>query len=366
MRVLQIVHGYPPHGQGGAELYAESVATTLASRWGDAVTVLTRESVADAQEFRVRQQVRDGLALYWINNTFKTTRRFEDTYVNACITARAAEVIDAVRPDVAHIHHLTCLSTTIVDALAQRGIPVVLTLHDYWLICHRGQLFDRTLTPCDGPGDAGCAQCTGVAGPGALATARVLRRLDRVLPSTIGTRLRGAAERAAAGLSSESAAREGSLRRLTHMRERFAQVALAIAPSSHVRDRFVRAGFVHAPIVVSEYGVAAGIRSARAGHAGSPLRLGFAGALMVSKAPHLLAEAVASLPAGSVAVEMYGAPASYHGDDTYVARPRSSPGASGHHQARPDRPRRHATDAGRPRRAGLPVGLGRNQRHWSA
>ena len=27
MRVLQIVHGFPPHGRGGAELYAEAVAT---------------------------------------------------------------------------------------------------------------------------------------------------------------------------------------------------------------------------------------------------------------------------------------------------------------------------------------------------
>ena len=90
MRVLQIVHGFPPQGQGGAELYAELVATRLASG-GDAVTVLTRECAADAPEFRVRQEARDGLTLFWINNTFKTTRSFEDTYVNERITARASE-----------------------------------------------------------------------------------------------------------------------------------------------------------------------------------------------------------------------------------------------------------------------------------
>jgi GT2 family glycosyltransferase/glycosyltransferase involved in cell wall biosynthesis len=318
MRVLQIVHGYPPHGRGGAELYAESVATRLASG-GDAVTVLTRESVADAPEFRLRQEARDGLTLFWINNTFKTTRSFEETYVNASITARASEVIDAVRPQVAHIHHLTCLSTTIVDALARRGIPVVLTLHDYWLMCHRGQLLDRTLTRCDGPGDAGCARCTGVedTAPLAYAGARLLRRIDRALPQVVATRLRGSAERAAAALGSESAARASSLRRLTHMQERFAHVSMAVAPSSHVRDRFTRAGFVRAPIVVSEYGVTQTARPARASAVGPPLRLGFAGALMVSKAPHLLAEAVTWLPAGSVAVEIYGAPSAYHGDDAY-------------------------------------------------
>ena len=157
MRILHIVHGYPPHGHGGAELYAESVATRLARQWGDQVCVLTREHVESEPEFRIREEFRPGVSLFWINNTFRTTRRFEDTYVNARITAQAARIIDRVRPDVAHIHHLTCLSTTIVDALASRGIPVVVTLHDYWLICHRGQLLDRTLARCEGPGDQGCA-----------------------------------------------------------------------------------------------------------------------------------------------------------------------------------------------------------------
>ena len=262
----------------------------------------------------------DGLTLRWINNTFRTTRRFDDTYVNPRITALASRVIDAVRPDVAHVHHLTCLSTTILDELARRRIPVVLTLHDYWLLCHRGQLLDRALARCDGPGEDGCARCIGVEGsvPVAFAGARVLRLIDRQLPATMSARLRGWVRRAEDAHDSESAARQASLRRLAHMRERFAHVSMALAPSAHVRDRFVRAGFVGAPIVVSEYGVAPGAYPARARSAAPPLRLGFAGALMVSKAPHLLAEAVAMLPAGSVAIEIYGAPASYHGDDTYV------------------------------------------------
>ena len=56
MRVLQIVHGFPPRGVGGAELYAESLALSLSGRWGDGVAVLTREHVEDAVEFRVRSR----------------------------------------------------------------------------------------------------------------------------------------------------------------------------------------------------------------------------------------------------------------------------------------------------------------------
>ncbi|HEX5635097.1 MAG TPA: glycosyltransferase, partial [Gemmatimonadales bacterium] len=137
MRVLQIVHGYPPSGAGGTELYAEAIAQTLACGFGDDVAVLAREQAPDAPEFRVRDERRGPVRVHWINNTFRTAQHPEDTYVNPRITAIAARLVDEVRPDVAHVHHLTCLSTTIVDALAERGIPVVLTLHDYWLICHR-------------------------------------------------------------------------------------------------------------------------------------------------------------------------------------------------------------------------------------
>lgn len=319
MRILHIVHGYPPHGHGGAELYAEAVATRLARQWGDQIFVLTREHVESAPEFRIREEFRPGVSLFWINNTFRTTQRFEDTYVNHRITAQAARVIDRVRPDVAHIHHLTCLSTTIVDALTRRGIPVVLALHDYWLICHRGQLLDRSLARCDGPGDQGCARCIGAegGGPALFGGSRGLRQFERALPRRLRGAVRGAARRVVAGTRSGDGGRRLSRQRLEHMRERFGQVSIGVAPSSHVRDRFIAAGFVQAPIVVSEYGVAAGSPTISSDHTG-PLRLGYAGALMASKAPHLLADAVAMLPPASVVVDIYGTPAPYHGDDSYV------------------------------------------------
>ena len=46
------------------------------------------------------------------------------------------EVIDAFRPDVAHLHNIYHqLSPSILRPLARRGIPTVMTLHDYKLAC---------------------------------------------------------------------------------------------------------------------------------------------------------------------------------------------------------------------------------------
>ena len=45
------------------------------------------------------------------------------------------------------------------DVLATRRIPVVYTLHDYWLLCHRGQRLDTSYQVCEGPGPSGCGGC---------------------------------------------------------------------------------------------------------------------------------------------------------------------------------------------------------------
>ncbi len=339
MRVLFVVHGYPPSGTGGAEIYAESIATRLA-RLGDDVFVLAREHQLDAPEFRVRREHREGVDIVWLNNTFRTTASFADTYCQPAIDAIAARVIDEVRPDVAHVHHLTGLSTGIVDELARRAIPVVLTLHDYWLLCHRGQLVDESLRPCAWgealasrgtwgealasrgtwgeatASRAGCSACTGIAGgtPGAFAGARLLRALDRQVPAA-AERLRKAGAALSGAVSDDVRKRESSRLRLDHMRERFGKVTVALAPSQHVRRRFESAGFPPSTMRVSEYGVE--VEHVAPTRREGPLRLGYLGALMVSKAPHILAEAVQHCGPGVANAHFFGAPVPYHGDRRY-------------------------------------------------
>ena len=79
-----------------------------------------------------------------------------------------------------HIQHLTCLSADLPGDIAARGIPVALTLNDYWLACHRGQLFDLDGARCAGPFEGGCARCIpqgALAGPRSYASAKFVRTL---------------------------------------------------------------------------------------------------------------------------------------------------------------------------------------------
>ena len=150
MRVLFVAHGFPPDSTGGTEVHAAGLARILWRRGHD-IAVLAREARPDLPEYHIRRDKVGEVPVIRVNNTFRETSSFEETYRNGAIDAIARVLLDDGPPDVVHVHHLTCLSTGIVDECAARGIPVIVTLHDYWLACHRGQLLDLDLERCDGP-----------------------------------------------------------------------------------------------------------------------------------------------------------------------------------------------------------------------
>jgi glycosyltransferase involved in cell wall biosynthesis len=63
-------------------------------------------------------------------------------------TARLREAVAASRPDVVHTNNLPGITTAIWEACRQFRIPVVHTIHDYYLLCPRVTLQGRDGRPC--------------------------------------------------------------------------------------------------------------------------------------------------------------------------------------------------------------------------
>ena len=154
MRVLHAVHGFPPAAQGGAEIYARAVARELARDARDEVVVVAREARPELPEHSLREVAGEPYRLLLVNHTYRECGSFEDGYRHPRLGALLDALVEEVRPELAHLHHLTNLSTDLIDSLARRSIPIVFTLHDYWLLCHRGQLLDRSYARCEGPSPA--------------------------------------------------------------------------------------------------------------------------------------------------------------------------------------------------------------------
>ena len=321
MRVLLVVHGFPPHASGGTEIYTQQLADALSELGGVEVFVLTREHDTRRAEYSVREEINAaGVTVYRINNTFAACMSFEDSYANPALASVAAQIIDRkIDPDVIHIQHLTCLSTDIVSHASTTGRPVAMTLNDYWPLCHRGQLLRPDGTRCDGPFDGGCASCIPA---GVLASPTVYRagRLARTLP------LPGAAAlvRAVSGMQARSTPvgrlRAASTARLEHFRRISSSISLFLAPSATMEAWASRLPIECWRLFRCQQGIDLRPFAHIVRQPSDVLRLAFVGSLIPSKAPHVLLDAVARLPPGRVTLDLLGAAVPYHGEHDYLQR----------------------------------------------
>lgn len=161
MKILKVIHGYPMRYNAGSEVYSQTLCQGLADR--HEVHVFTREEDPFAPDFKLRMEhdAEDHrIAVHVVNNP-----RFKDRYQATGIDQRFAEVLDQIQPGIVHIGHLNHLSTALTREAALREVPVIYTLHDYWLMCPRGQFMqmfpenpNNLWAACDGQEDRKCAE----------------------------------------------------------------------------------------------------------------------------------------------------------------------------------------------------------------
>jgi glycosyltransferase involved in cell wall biosynthesis len=185
MRILQVIHDFLPHHAAGSELYTFYLAKELQKR--HSVYVMFTEVDHAKAQYHYRRSSYQGLPYYEVvhNHLY---RRFEDTYADARMDRAFSRILDEVHPDVVHLQHLLNHSLGYIAIAKQRGIPVVFTLHDYWLSCFNGgQRIRPDLSICDEVDVTLCAECARRFGGGAY------------LASTLASKVLGIAGRKGEG-----------------------------------------------------------------------------------------------------------------------------------------------------------------------
>jgi len=157
MHILKIIHGFPPAYNAGSEVYSQSIVNELIKT--SRVTVFTREENQFLPDFQFRKTGENGIDFVFVNMA-----RAKDGYNHSVINEQFEQLMFEIKPDVAHIGHLNHLSVGIVDVLYKLKIPTVFTLHDFWLMCPRGQFLQRNFDGknnfrlCDNQEDNKCAK----------------------------------------------------------------------------------------------------------------------------------------------------------------------------------------------------------------
>src|SRR5690606_16501829 len=162
-------------------------------------------------------------------------------------------------------------STDLVDAAREAAARVVVTLHDFWMGCPRGQRMTPDLTLCEDVVVERCADC-----------------LPRMWGPWFGRGRDGAAFEAGA-----SRARDVAQLETYHawIRDLLLRADAVVTPSSSSRAIFDRQGIPAARIRVVENGLdpapfaaVPALRAARP--AGDPFRFGFIGSVLPTKGVH--------------------------------------------------------------------------------
>lgn len=159
MKILLVIHGYPPHYMAGSEVYTYNLARELAA--SHEVYVFCRIEDKTIPLYALSDSVEEGVHIRRVNNYEPADATFYDKYLNPRIDDEFREYVRMVQPDVVHIGHLSHLSTQIpVIAKREFGLPVLFTIHDFWMFCHRGQMINpKDWQICGLPNVNQCADC---------------------------------------------------------------------------------------------------------------------------------------------------------------------------------------------------------------
>lgn len=285
MRILLVSHKYPPHSLGGVEVYTHNLAQALRTR--HQVAVFFRHDSGKGAPFAEHDEEIDGV---WTRRVScnpaglaaSVAGEFLGTFLNRQIEDSFGRFVAQVQPDLIHIHHVMALSARLLPLARLAGVPVVLTLHDYWFICGNSQLIWPDARTCQGKAwGMNCVRCA--------AAAR--------FPSPLVPWLRPA-------LAPLFLYRDRVVRRAALQADRF------LSPSRFLIDQYMAAGFPAERFLYLENGLPTErIRSIPWRPSDGPLRVTFLGSLAWQKGVHILAQAFSGLPPGVARLHIWGNPA---------------------------------------------------------
>jgi glycosyltransferase involved in cell wall biosynthesis len=267
VRILQVVHWFLPRHTSGSEIYVAQLSASLGQR--HEVAVFCREDGHPESLFFEEEESFQGLLVRRVYYNPPTgpgylARKAMARVRNRLIEESFARFLERFHPDVVHFHHLFKLSGALIAIAQKMGVPTVVTLHDYWLICDNGQLLRPGLVACQGPrGGLRCAGC-------AELPARWRGMLAPFLVPFFVYRTR-------------------------FLRAALCQADALIAPSRYLQRVFMRHGIPSERMLVCDNGTDVSWQALATHSPSDRVRFGYVGTIAPHKGVHVLLEAFAGL-----------------------------------------------------------------------
>jgi len=255
MRILKVIHGFPPDYMTGSEVYSYHIVQELRKRDVDTF-VFTRVENQFDDNYRIYDEDYKGIPIRRINKV-KRDYQYEEKVFDPQIDNLFKEYLKEVKPDIVHIGHLSHLSTNIIPITKkEHRLPIVFTIHDFWMFCIRGQLINHKKQICPGPDPSTCQKCSPFT--------TEIEDIESVF---------------------------------SHMREIMDMVDIFLSPSHTLRDFFINQGISKTKVIYSKYGfnIEKVTFSPKSFNANSKIRFGFIGRVIPTKGITVMIDAFKDL-----------------------------------------------------------------------
>jgi glycosyltransferase involved in cell wall biosynthesis len=159
MKVLKVIHGFPPDYMAGSEVYSYHLVKALAELVKN-ITVFTSMENEFDPEYQIYNETYDGIQVQRINK-FRRDYSYQEKFYDEYVETAFRNCLECVTPDIVHFGHLSHLSTGLLKIASQEyQLPIVYTIHDFWLFCVKGQLINQHGERCNGSSPEKCHLCS--------------------------------------------------------------------------------------------------------------------------------------------------------------------------------------------------------------
>lgn len=310
MRILQVVHGFPPNQMAGTEIYTYYLSKELTKNHKVYVLYPIFEKVRKTSVISFHQ---NNLILYELKLPdnklikFRNMLFFQDIHARKEIEILFEKIIKNLRPDVIHFEHVIGLSATFIEIAKKLNIPTVITLHDYWFMCPNIQLLRHNYTICEGPEPNKCFKCW-------------IKKQSKTFSETLTKYyipeelVKSLSEIIMKGLNYPKKFKE----RNKYLKNLLLRVDKIISPSRFLREIFVNYGIPKNKIIYSENGynlkVFEGFKKKKDT---DKIVFGFVGGISIHKGVHVVVDAFMNIPEDKAELRIYG---NYSPNSEYVKR----------------------------------------------
>lgn len=306
MKILEVVHCFPPRGRAGIEVLTHNLSKELARR--HEVHVLypiyrKGESKCYINSFKNGKERIEIHELTIEENTWDHVNRLlrfdarvlDLTYKDDRVRKKFEECLEEIQPDIVHFQHLLGLSVDLPLA-AKEHCGVVLGLNDYWLMCPTTHFLNSDGEICHNSSPKNCWKCLSTQWCNLVSTRHFINHhiLKKIYEVCAHALVNTIAKRAVCVKQSVGCADK------------------LVTPSETIIRKFVENGFIDdsdlkdGKVALIHHGVDAHVLSKVRKNPSDKTRFGYVGDFVERKGLHVLIEAFNKLGDASAELKIYG------------------------------------------------------------